>query len=206
MLERNQSPTLGTLLSERLEVYHLPHLRQRSPKVKVRDLDKDQVDLDDKTPMVPMANRTDQHEEEGQIPTKLRRLKMDLKLLGDQGGIIGKNKLLLRLRQRKMLLSERDSRSLLPLDLWRIPRVMIRRMRVRMLVSVYPRLRSRPVAWHKVRDCMCSSAVMARHGMQVKIDSRTGQRVTILFGHIWDVFAFADLRLLGWTSRAVDLQ
>jgi hypothetical protein len=48
---------------------------------------------------------------------------------------------------------------------------------VRMLVSVYPRLRSRPVAWHNVRDCMCSSAVMARHGMQVKIDSRTGEGV-----------------------------
>jgi hypothetical protein len=70
MLEQNQSPTLGTLLFERLEVYHLPHLRQRSPKVKDKDLDKDQVDLDDKTPMVPMdmakVNRTDQHEEEGQ--------------------------------------------------------------------------------------------------------------------------------------------
>jgi hypothetical protein len=151
MLERSQSPTLGTLLSERLEVYHLPHLRQRSPKVKVKVLDKDQVDLDDKTPTVPMAmakvNRTDQHEEAGHIQTKLRRLKMDLKLQGDQGGIIGKNKLLLRLRPRKMLLSEKDSRSLLLLDLWRIPRVMIRRMTVRMSVSVYPRLRSRPVAW-----------------------------------------------------------
>lgn len=140
MLERNQSPMLGTLLFERLEVYHLPHLRQRSPKVKDKDLDKDPVDQDDKTPTVPMVmvkvNRTDQHEEEGQIPTKLRRLKMDLRLLGDQGGTIGTNKLPLRLRQRRMLLSERDSHSLLLLDLWRIPRVMIRRMTVRMLVSV----------------------------------------------------------------------
>jgi hypothetical protein len=28
---------------------------------------------------------------------------------------------------------------------------------------------------------MCSSAVMARHGMQVKIDSRTGESFTSVF-------------------------
>jgi hypothetical protein len=134
---------LEMLLFEKLEVYHLPQLPPRSPRVKDRD-DKDQVDLDDKTPMVPTVIRvdrdrvkTDQHEEEGQIQTKLKRLRMGSKLLEDQEGTTERNKLLPRLKQRRMLLFEKDSRSLLPLDLWRIPReVMIRRMRVRTSPSV----------------------------------------------------------------------
>jgi hypothetical protein len=128
-------------LFEKLEVYHLPQLPPRSPRVKDRD-DKDQVDLDDKTPMVLTViredrDKIDQHEEEGRIQTKLKRLRMDSKLPEDQEGITERNKLLLRPRQRRMLLSEKGSRSLLPLDLWRTPRVvMIRRMRVRMSPSV----------------------------------------------------------------------
>jgi len=82
MHERNQSTMLGMLLFEKLEVYHHLLSRQRSPRARVRDLDK--VQEDDKIPMDPMdkdkdKDRTDQHEEAGRIRTKLKRLKMDSK-------------------------------------------------------------------------------------------------------------------------------